>query len=81
MSWEGFARIAGVPDVQAFQRCVDAQATRGTVEADIRLAAVLDLPGTPVVIHGARRFLGTTSIGGLLRTIDERHHRGAREPQ
>lgn len=49
----GFAREAGVPDMDAYSRCLAKAQSDSDVAADLRSAQEMDIPGTPgVIVNG-----------------------------
>lgn len=56
--WTLFARVAMVQDTIAFSRCLGSSASRARVEADLRLARRLGLPGTPAFFLEGQVLLG-----------------------
>ena len=62
-TWERFAAQAGVPDVDAFARCVGEQRLAGNVDRDFRLAEETGISLTPSIIIN-----GTLVPGALSET-------------
>lgn len=54
-----------IPDLVKFERCVAAESTQSTIDADIALARALGLAGTPVTVIGDSALLGAVSAADL----------------
>lgn len=70
LSWQGFARMAGVADSSAFADCLRSP-PRARVDSGIALARALDVTGTPTVFVNGWRFGATPDAATLDRTIDD----------
>ncbi|HZG44466.1 MAG TPA: DsbA family protein [Longimicrobium sp.] len=60
-AWAKFARTAGVPDIPAFQRCVDEQRFRPAVEQDVQSAEAIGVPGTPAFVFDGKLIVGVSA--------------------
>lgn len=60
--WRGFAKDAGVRDLDAFDACVRAERPRSRIAADMASGQGLRVSGTPTFIFRERMVSGTTSI-------------------
>jgi protein-disulfide isomerase len=69
MPWSGLAASAGVPDSNAFKRCIEDSQTGLQVKADIDLARDLGLTGTPTVFINKRRLPGTPTPEFLIEAV------------
>lgn len=61
-AWGGLARLAGVSDLDGFQRCVDERQTAGIVEEDIRRGMNIGVSSTPTFIVGGKLVRGLPSF-------------------
>jgi protein-disulfide isomerase len=64
-AWTRFAQSAGVPDIAAFERCVDAAAPRAGLARDTTDAARLGVIGTPTVLVNGTAITGALSLDSL----------------
>jgi protein-disulfide isomerase len=67
--WDRFAEEAGVPDLDAFRRCVDEGRHAERVDRDARVAAELELEATPTLIVNGAIFTGAPSEAELERLV------------
>jgi protein-disulfide isomerase len=58
ISWRSFARLAAVPDLSAFERCMRDSTALPAVTRDRRAAEHLGADGTPTVLINGIRFSG-----------------------
>jgi len=74
LSWDGFARRAGVPQLGAFRDCVVSQRDKGRVDGDAAAASSISAAGTPtLVVNG--RMLGSSAQLDSVVTEELRHSR------
>ena len=64
-AWDGFAREAGVPDIEAFRRCTAGAEAPGRVRRHEALGHRLGVTGTPTVIVNGLMFDISPSTGQL----------------
>ncbi|MGQ0563347.1 MAG: DsbA family protein, partial [Gemmatimonadota bacterium] len=56
VSWNRFARLADVPDLELFEKCIADGSTKIRIAEDMAAAKRLEVPGTPtLVIHNELR--------------------------
>lgn len=67
--WQKFAQTAGVPDVEAFQRCFSEPGRVEQLARDTEDAKRLGLTGTPTLLLNGRRFNGVPPIDVLEREL------------
>lgn len=65
ISWDEFARRAGVPDQREFRRCMASPSSASRVRNDIEAGDRLQVSGTPTVVVEGVRLSGTPSLGTL----------------
>jgi protein-disulfide isomerase len=63
--WSAYAAEAGVPDLAAFEACIDSAIAFPKIEAGKQLAAKLDIQGTPTLIVNGWKLAGTPPIQEL----------------
>jgi protein-disulfide isomerase len=68
-SFHDFAKSAGVPDLEAFDRCNSVQSKVATVEADIALAHKVGFRATPTVLINGALWPIAPDSGALEREI------------
>jgi protein-disulfide isomerase len=61
-SWNEFAKAAGVPNIPAFQQCVDAMTYQDRVASDMQAGKSLKLGGTPAVIVDGKLYEGAPPV-------------------
>ncbi|HEX7091964.1 MAG TPA: thioredoxin domain-containing protein [Longimicrobiales bacterium] len=69
LPWDVFARLAGVPDLEAFRVCMREEPFRHRVERDTEAARRAGLGRTPTLLVNGRVFVGASSIGRLSATL------------
>jgi protein-disulfide isomerase len=69
--WSLLARLAGIPDVERFEECVQTRATSAIVDRDIELASEIGVDGTPTLIVNGRMINGNPGVDALDRLIRE----------
>jgi len=67
--WRHFATAAGVPDLEAFDRCVADPAAQRAVARDFQAGRALGVTGTPTLLINERRVQGTPPLDELERYI------------
>jgi protein-disulfide isomerase len=68
-TWDDFAILAEVPDIESFRECVVTERHRERVENDAKLARGLGLRGTPSFIVNGRLRIGAPSDSVLARWV------------
>lgn len=69
--WRRYAEEVGVQDLDAFEKCVQAQRPRSRIASDMASAQGLSVSGTPTFIFRERMVSGTTSIPVLAEWVRE----------
>ena len=64
-SWTRFASSAGVPDIPAFERCVNATTPDASIARDTVAAARLGVIGTPTVLVNGTAITGAPPLDSL----------------
>ena len=68
--WDRFAEEAGVPDLDAFRRCVEEARYASRVERDAQAAAELGLDATPTLIVNGTVYSGAPDEAELERLVN-----------
>ena len=68
--WLGWAARVGVEDLQAFESCLDDEATSRRVDRDIRLAALIGVTGTPTFVTETGVFLGEPGLSAAIASLE-----------
>lgn len=68
--WLGWAARLGVEDLQAFESCLDDEATSRRVDQDIRLAALIGVTGTPTFVTETGVFLGEPGLTAAIASLE-----------
>jgi predicted DsbA family dithiol-disulfide isomerase len=61
-------------DAERFRKCLGTEPPRKAVEANLREAHALGLPGAPIVFLNGRRFEGQPTSGNLAKRVEELLH-------
>ncbi len=69
-TWERFAELADVADVNELRRCMAQQQFRDRVERDVNAAKQIGIRGTPTMIVAGRVFAGMSSIPQLREHVN-----------
>lgn len=65
VEWNAIARMAKVPDIDKFQRCVEEQRYGHDIRRDSALAMAIGIRGTPSFIYDGRLITGTGAIAQI----------------
>lgn len=60
--WSMLARLANVPDMAAFEKCVQTLETAVAVDRDIHIAKSIGIDGTPTLIINGDMVTGNLSV-------------------
>ncbi|HEV7588668.1 MAG TPA: thioredoxin domain-containing protein [Longimicrobium sp.] len=74
--WQTFARSAGVPDVEAFQRCFSEPGRIEQLVRDVADGGRLGVTGTPTLLINGRRYNGAPPLEVLEKEIEEQARTG-----
>lgn len=69
LSWETYAKTAGVPDLQRHARCIAIRETLPLIEEDVAFSQQMGISSTPVAVFGNKRYVGPVRIVELLAGI------------
>jgi protein-disulfide isomerase len=75
--WNRFAVNAGVPDVSAFDKCMDSRKPSDVLHADTLAANRLNVAGTPTLLVNGLRFVGTPPLDTLRSIVQRARARSA----
>lgn len=67
--WRHFATAAGVPDLNAFDRCIAGTSPDAAVARDVQAGRELGVTGTPTLLINERRIQGTPPLVELESSI------------
>lgn len=67
--WSHFARVAHVPELAAFERCVSRVGTSATLERDAADGRALDVRATPTLLINGRRLTGAPRLHVLAEIV------------
>ncbi|MGH7928800.1 MAG: DsbA family protein [Candidatus Binatia bacterium] len=78
-SWLSYARESGVPDLQSFKECVEAETFRDVVLRDLGTAKMHELSSTPTFVVNGTVHAGVPSTSTLMDWIEISANGGTRQ--